>query len=54
MTDATFHITKDQIRKPESHVSRAHKGRTPANSNVSAMKVRFIVSPIQYPSLTPS
>ncbi|KAL1994217.1 hypothetical protein VTN49DRAFT_2886 [Thermomyces lanuginosus] len=38
MTDATFHITKDQIRKPESHVSRAHKGRTPANSNVSAMK----------------
>jgi len=38
MSDATFHQTKEDIRKPESRTSRANDGKTPANSGVSAMK----------------
>lgn len=39
MSEATFHVTKDEIRKPESHLARARGGYVPANSSVSAMKV---------------
>jgi hypothetical protein len=38
MTAATFHKTKEDIRKPESKASRRHNGHTSADSNVSAMK----------------
>ncbi|CAK45632.1 hypothetical protein AAWM_05678 [Aspergillus awamori] len=38
MSEQTFHTTTQDIRKPESHVSQAHDGKTPKNSNVSAMK----------------
>jgi uncharacterized protein (UPF0332 family) len=41
MSDATFHRTKEDVRKPESRVSHQHNGQTPANSDVSAMKVSF-------------
>lgn len=41
MSEQTFHTTTQDIRKPESHVSQAHDGKTPKNSNVSAMKVIF-------------
>lgn len=38
MSEATFHTTKEDIRKPESKTAKGH-GRTEANSNLSAMKV---------------
>jgi len=41
MSDATFHTTHDELRKPESRVSRQHHGKTPADSDVSLMKVSY-------------
>ncbi|KAH8809384.1 hypothetical protein F5884DRAFT_795485 [Xylogone sp. PMI_703] len=38
MSEATYHRVKEEIRKPESKVSKAHHGKTPADSNVSALK----------------
>ncbi|KAJ9194735.1 hypothetical protein DTO166G4_336 [Paecilomyces variotii] len=38
MTDTTFHVTKEDIRKPESKLGGHHHGKTPANSNVSGLK----------------
>ncbi|KAJ9294367.1 hypothetical protein DTO271G3_6942 [Paecilomyces variotii] len=38
MTDSTFHVTKEDIRKPESKLSGHHHGKTPADSSVSEMK----------------
>jgi hypothetical protein len=39
MSSETFYKTQQDLRKPESHASHAASGNTPANSNVSAMKV---------------
>jgi hypothetical protein len=39
MSDATFHTTKQDIRKDESKIAQSHGGKTPANSDVSQMKV---------------
>jgi hypothetical protein len=39
MSSETFYKTQQDLRKPESHASHAAGGNTPANSNVSAMKV---------------
>ncbi|CEL09526.1 hypothetical protein ASPCAL12661 [Aspergillus calidoustus] len=38
MSESTFHTTIQDLRKPESHVSHAHGGKTPKDSNISAMK----------------
>ncbi|KAI9368669.1 hypothetical protein BJX61DRAFT_537067 [Aspergillus egyptiacus] len=38
MSDATFHTTAQDLRKPESHASHAKQGNTPKESNISAMK----------------
>ncbi|KAL3445359.1 hypothetical protein BJX65DRAFT_281646 [Aspergillus insuetus] len=38
MSDSTFHTTSQDLRKPESRVSHAHDGKTPKDSNISAMK----------------
>ncbi|KAJ5985959.1 hypothetical protein N7522_013155 [Penicillium canescens] len=38
MSEATYHTTRQEIRKPESKVSRSHDGKTPADSDVSKMK----------------
>ncbi|KAJ6109176.1 hypothetical protein N7486_001410 [Penicillium sp. IBT 16267x] len=38
MSEATFHTTREQLRKPESKVSRSHGGKTPRDSDVSMMK----------------
>ncbi|KAL2823109.1 hypothetical protein BJX63DRAFT_6833 [Aspergillus granulosus] len=38
MSDSTFHTTGQDLRKPESHASRAHGGNTAKASNISAMK----------------
>ncbi|QKX62213.1 uncharacterized protein TRUGW13939_09372 [Talaromyces rugulosus] len=37
MSEATFHTTKEDIRKPESGTAKA-RGGVPANSSISAMK----------------
>ncbi|KAH1592860.1 hypothetical protein KXX44_008298, partial [Aspergillus fumigatus] len=39
MSSETFYKTQQDLRKAESHASHAAGGNTPANSNVSAMKV---------------
>jgi hypothetical protein len=41
MSSETFHTSRDNLRKPESRISRAHDGKTPADSDVSKMKVSF-------------
>ncbi|KAL2004116.1 hypothetical protein VTN02DRAFT_6580 [Thermoascus thermophilus] len=38
MTEQTFHRVKEDIRKPESRLSGFHHGKTPADSDVSALK----------------
>ncbi|CEO59375.1 hypothetical protein PEBR_34502 [Penicillium brasilianum] len=38
MTDATFHTTRQDLRKAESRVAGQHGGKTPADSDVSQMK----------------
>jgi hypothetical protein len=43
MSEATFHTTRENIRKPESKIGRSHDGQTPADSNVSAMKVYIFI-----------
>ena len=39
MTDATFHTTREDLRKAESKVSQKNDGNVPADSEVSLMKV---------------
>lgn len=39
MSEQTFHLTKEDLRKPESRTAQLHNGETPKNSNVSALKV---------------
>ena len=39
MTDATFHTTREDLRKAESKVSQKNDGNVPADSEVSVMKV---------------
>lgn len=41
MSSSTFHTTRQDIRKDESRVAHQHDGKTPADSDVSQMKVRF-------------
>lgn len=40
MSDATFHTTREDLRKGESKVAQSHGGKVPADSDVSLMKVR--------------
>ena len=39
MSDDTFHTTREDLRKPESHVSHTHDGNVPKDSEVSVLKV---------------
>lgn len=39
MSEQTYHTTRDNLRKPESRVAQQHGGKTPADSDVSKMKV---------------
>ena len=39
MTENTYHVTRQDLRKTESRVAQQHGGKVPANSDVSAMKV---------------
>jgi len=38
MTDATYHVTSEDLRKMESRESRKHHGKTPADSDPSLLK----------------
>ncbi|KAI1613270.1 hypothetical protein EDD37DRAFT_340266 [Exophiala viscosa] len=38
MSDNTFHVTGEDVRKMESKESKFHDGKTPADSDTSAMK----------------
>ncbi|KUL88668.1 hypothetical protein ZTR_05171 [Talaromyces verruculosus] len=38
MSSANFHTTTQDLRKPESKVSHAHGGKTPADSDLSGFK----------------
>lgn len=39
MSDAPFGITSEDVRKAESQEAAYHDGKTPKDSDVSAMKV---------------
>lgn len=41
MSDATYHTTRQDLRKAESKVSQAHGGANPSDSEVSQMKVKL-------------
>ena len=39
MSDQTFHVTGEDVRKMESNESKFHGGEVPKDSDTSAMKV---------------
>jgi hypothetical protein len=39
MSEETFHVTSEDLRKIESRESKSHGGKTPRDSDVSALKV---------------
>lgn len=41
MSDSTFHATSEDVRKLESEQSKFNDGKTPKDSDVSALKVCF-------------
>ena len=42
MSDATYHTTRQDLRKAETKATQSHGGTNPSNSDVSQMKVRII------------
>jgi hypothetical protein len=45
MTDQTFHVTREELRKLESEESRKYGGKIPPESDVSILKV-YEISPL--------
>lgn len=45
MSDKTFHVTSEDVRKLEAQESKYHGGKTPKDSDVSALKVRLHCNP---------
>lgn len=39
MSDSTFHLTKEDVRKPESKASHANNGNVPADSDAAKAQV---------------
>lgn len=39
MSDQTFHVTSEDVRKMEAKEAKFHDGKTPKDSDTSAMKV---------------
>ena len=49
MSDKTFHVTGEDVRKMESQESKFHGGDIPKDSDTSAMKVRIpLSSPLRH------
>ena len=44
MSDATFHTTREDIRKPESEVSKKNNGNVPSESEPSQMQVCLLIA----------
>lgn len=42
MSDQTYHMTRQDLRKTESRIAAQHGGNPPADCDVSAMKVGYI------------
>jgi hypothetical protein len=40
MSENTFHVTGEDVRKVESKESKYHDGKTPKDSDASALKAR--------------
>src|ERR1700712_5542906 len=38
MSDSTFHLTKDDVRKPESKASQSNSGNVPADSDAAKLQ----------------
>lgn len=51
MTDQTFHLTREDIRKLESRESRRYHGQVPADADSSILKVTL---PLLPPTNTPT
>ena len=47
MSDKTFHLTSEDVRKIESQESKFHGGQTPKDSDTAALKVSPSLHPIQ-------
>ena len=43
-TSETFHTAGEQLRKAESKVGDRHHGQTPADSEISQLKVRCLLA----------
>ena len=59
MSEATFHTTREDIRKAESKISQNNDGNVPADSEPSQMKVNqspshFHIQFPKFPKLTPT
>lgn len=39
MSDSTFHLTKEDVRKPESKASQSNSGNVPADSDAAKAQV---------------
>lgn len=44
MSDKTFHVTREELAKAEAEEAKYHDGKTPKDSDVSAMKVCLLYS----------
>ena len=42
MSEETYHLTKEDIRKTESKASQAHRGNVPADSDAAGLQVSSI------------
>ena len=51
MSESTFHMTHEDLRKPESQVSQKNNGNIPAESEVAQTKVTLLVFLFLQPSL---
>lgn len=42
MSDSTFHLTKEDVRKPQSNASHSNSGNVPADSDAAKAQVSLI------------
>lgn len=52
MSEQTYHTTRQDLRKEESRTAHQSGGKTPADSDVSILKVSSFIIPIRRIALT--
>lgn len=56
MSEQTFHVTREELAKAEAQEAKYHDGKTPKDSDVSAMKVclmsTYLPSRLPYATLS--